>query len=505
MLCVRLTITTGDKIRISTASAIDLAGSEDNRRTDNGKERLVESASINKSLFVLAQCVEAISKKQTRIPYRESKMTRILSIGQNNGLTVMILNLAPVRSYHLDTLSSLNFANRTKKIEVREIENEPIFKGCSRPVPTFTGSTIQRQPLRALTSTAHNTIVRPVSTAAKPGDKPSKTFSVYSDRSKPRLSNSAQVRRTEAPKRLSPSKRPSDPFGPTVTRPPKYARTSPECVRKSQSAISKATIEDIIEKKVTEILAARALDQPSIAPMPEISEEVQRRLEMLEQKIDGKDGGRAEGLTFLLMAKQHHVRGEDTSALKMYELAKEYFPDNPKLDSKIAKLREKLKEKRNGNEHRARAQTSKPSLEPLAAAAVAAPVHPRSEDPTDPDYHDIPSPISSPSYSSDAGFRFHKLKNKKPVTPPATKAPRAIFRDPPREHQPTPRTKQLLDIINTRDLSRIRLLKGVGAKKAGLIVQAVCADEGQVGSLGQLEGLRGVGVKTVENMRLGLG
>lgn len=65
---------------------------------------MTESASINKSLFVLAQCVEAISKKQNRIPYRESKMTRILSLGQNQGLTVMILNLAPVRSFHLDSL-----------------------------------------------------------------------------------------------------------------------------------------------------------------------------------------------------------------------------------------------------------------------------------------------------------------------------------------------------------------------------------------------------------------
>ena len=94
---------TDDEICVSTASAIDLAGSEDNRRTENGKDRLVESASINKSLFVLAQCVEAISKKQNRIPYRESKMTRILSLGQTSH-TVMILNLAPIRSYHLETL-----------------------------------------------------------------------------------------------------------------------------------------------------------------------------------------------------------------------------------------------------------------------------------------------------------------------------------------------------------------------------------------------------------------
>ena len=88
ILRINLAVTSGNETRTSTASAIDLAGSEDNRRTENGKERLVESASINKSLFVLAKCVEAISQKQ-RAPYRESKMTRILSLGQNNGMTVV--------------------------------------------------------------------------------------------------------------------------------------------------------------------------------------------------------------------------------------------------------------------------------------------------------------------------------------------------------------------------------------------------------------------------------
>ena len=42
---------------------------------------MVESASINKSLFTLAKCVEAISRQDMRIPNRESKMTRILNIG----------------------------------------------------------------------------------------------------------------------------------------------------------------------------------------------------------------------------------------------------------------------------------------------------------------------------------------------------------------------------------------------------------------------------------------
>ena len=42
---------------------------------------MVESANINKSLFTLAKCVEAVSRQDMRIPYRESKMTRILNIG----------------------------------------------------------------------------------------------------------------------------------------------------------------------------------------------------------------------------------------------------------------------------------------------------------------------------------------------------------------------------------------------------------------------------------------
>jgi hypothetical protein len=88
ILRVKVTQTMGDQVLESTASAIDLAGSEDNRRTDNGKERMVESASINKSLFVLSSCIDAIGRGDKRIPYRESKMTRILSLGQNNGVTV---------------------------------------------------------------------------------------------------------------------------------------------------------------------------------------------------------------------------------------------------------------------------------------------------------------------------------------------------------------------------------------------------------------------------------
>ena len=480
---MKITLTTGDETRVSTASAIDLAGSEDNRRTDNNKERLVESSSINKSLFVLAQCVEAISKKATRIPYRESKMTRILSLGQNNGLTIMILNLAPVRSYQLDTLSSLNFANRTKKIEVKEVENLPIFKGCARPVAT--GASLQRQPLRPLTSAIHNANVRkPAETTAKTNGKP-KAFSVYSDKALNNLNS----------KRASSLKRPSDPSR-EMSRPAKVTRPSPAIAREPPQTITKSAIEDMVEKKVSEILAARTMNQTVPAPA-EISDEVKRRLESLEQRIESQDDSRTEGLNYLLMAKQHHSRGEDASALKMYELAQQFFPENAKLEAKISKLSQKIQDKRElGHNSAVRplslAKTPIQSLHTCKRSREAA---------EDSDYLEE----QGDTYSNGAGSDYNSKPNSKAKKMRVKVVPLALDEEGPQ----TPRTKQLLSIVNSHDLSQIRLLRGVGAKKAESIVEALRTGAEsvaftEVGSLGQLISVKGISARAVENMRTGL-
>ncbi|KAL8735648.1 MAG: hypothetical protein Q9166_000817 [cf. Caloplaca sp. 2 TL-2023] len=486
--------------------AIDLAGSEDNRRTDNGKERLVESASINKSLFVLAKCVEAISQNQARIPYRESKMTRILSLGQNNGLTVMILNLAPSRSYHLDTISSLNFANRTKKIEIREIENEPITKGCSRAVPAMIMSSIQRQPLRPLASTTHNTAMG-IKASSKQEDKPAKTFSVYSDR--PRNPSILAHAVKDTSKRSSPLKRPSEAGLSAVNRPAK--RRSPDRDRRPSLAMSKEAIEDMIEKKITDILATRAMDRSSAAPVPEISQEVQRRLELLEQKIDGHDDGREQGLTFLLMAKQHAVRGEDKSALRMFLLAKERFPDNIKLTMKIERLQNKLKaqtmkpESAKAKVDAARREEPAGTHKKVTASKANASQHRGSM--KDDDYRDEIGAMSEDDYGSADSFRYRAKKPKASRKTASSSIPAQEAINGP----DTPRTKQLLNIINSRDVGQIRLLQGVGAKRAEAMAEALCGgEEGDdscqlvVNSLAQLGHMRGVGVKTVEKMRSGL-
>lgn len=97
---------------------IDLAGSEDNRRTANCGERLLESGAINRSLFVLGQVVDALNAGASRIPYRDSKLTRLLqdSLG-GRAYALIIANVAPGDSFIAETVSTLNFAAKARKIE----------------------------------------------------------------------------------------------------------------------------------------------------------------------------------------------------------------------------------------------------------------------------------------------------------------------------------------------------------------------------------------------------
>ena len=519
---MKVSQTFGDQTKISTASAIDLAGSEDNRRTDNGKERLVESANINKSLFVLAQCVEAISKKQTRIPYRESKMTRILSLGQNNGFTVMILNLAPIRSYHLDTLSSLNFANRTKKIEVNEIENEPVFNNAAKQASSILGSSIQqRQPLRPLV-VSHN--IQPTR-----ADKPIKAFSVYSDKGRSNRPSSALAnsgRKVETSKRtLSETSnslaqtRPGKAIRPSnMSRPP---------VPSSQT-LSQANIEAIIDRRIEEQLAAQKSQNPGNAAK-HMDEELQRRLEKLERRIEEKeekDDPKAEGLQYLLMAKQHVAVGHDQSALRMYQLALPFFPGNRKLEHKLRKLEDKIQARRAAqiNPETSASIPTHPTqpTSPCKTTVIPKPTKHTAYHESDGDeYEEAQKPSEDSSDSDSSARRRHKAR--KPISKPKLPIYRdlqssSVASDVIADRQDglmSPRTSALLQIINTRDLKLIRSLKGVGAKRAAVIVDALGEMDGEIRfdeqihaseitSLEQLGQLKGVGRSTVEGMRMGL-
>ena len=501
ILRVKLTQISGDSVRESTASAIDLAGSEDNRRTDNGKERLIESAAINKSLFVLSQCIDAISRGDKRIPYRESKMTRILSLGQNKGITVMILNLAPMRSYHLDTLSSLNVSSRAKRIEVREIENEVVFKQVPKST-TLSTTQAQRQPLRPLANT-HNIHSGNVAAKANANDasRPVKAFSVYTD-SKPKtaplmpkstpapalrpVANTSQVRRSAA------SKRPSDQD--TTTRPSKLARPGAIAsnLKEQSVTVSASQIEALVEKKVSEILAARdaaekkPASQAQLHVQPDVSEAVQRRLEALERRIDNdewRDDAKSDGLRLLLAARQAKERGDDAVALNAYEMALAYFPGQVKLLGKIDRLRAKLGIADAPSPARSPRITPKKKRRPVIDS--------------DGDYNSAEADVED------------DLEEAKPKSR-RSRSRRATEDEDDDVFGPTsPRTQQLLDIVNSRDLIQIRGLVGFGAKKAQDLVnylELVGADEdgGSIESITQLRSVPGLSGRTVDRAYGGL-
>uniref|UniRef100_A0A8C6QHU4 Kinesin-like protein n=1 Tax=Nannospalax galili TaxID=1026970 RepID=A0A8C6QHU4_NANGA len=114
---------------------IDLAGSEDNRRTGNQGIRLKESGAINTSLFVLGKVVDALNQGLPRVPYRDSKLTRLLqdSLG-GSAHSILIANIAPERRFYLDTVSALNFAARSKEVINRPFTNESLQLHALAPV-----------------------------------------------------------------------------------------------------------------------------------------------------------------------------------------------------------------------------------------------------------------------------------------------------------------------------------------------------------------------------------
>jgi DNA uptake protein ComE-like DNA-binding protein len=503
ILRVKLTQITADSVRESTASAIDLAGSEDNRRTDNGKERLVESAAINKSLFVLSQCIEAIGRGDKRIPYRESKMTRILSLGQNNGITVMILNLAPLRSYHLDTLSSLNVSSRAKRIEVREIENEVVFKQVPRTNSTQS-SNGARQPLRPLAN-AHNVhnvhngnVAKEKTEKAVDVTRPVKAFSVYTDKLKP-IPTSRPTPSTKELRRSSSLKRPSD-IDP-IARPSKLARPSmiPSSANQGTITVSAADIEAMVEKKVAEVLAARSATEqtaslPSVLSKGDISDAVQRRLEALERRIESeewRDDSKSDGLRHLLAARQHKEAGEDMAALKSYELALPFFPGQAKLIGKIERLRTRLGI--SGSSQDQTCDTNSSSRKRMSRI-------PTIDEHTSADLTlsclDVTGALSfDPAHKSGRMSRFS-------VYPMPSVDEEAA--------EPTsPRSRRLLEIVNSRDLAKIKALSGFGMRRARDVVDylEVAEEEygtGNIDTLAQLEAVPGVGGRTVERAHEGL-
>ncbi|PIC17645.1 hypothetical protein B9Z55_023818 [Caenorhabditis nigoni] len=115
--------------KVAKISLVDLAGSERAGKTGAVGKRLEEGGNINKSLTTLGMVISALaernSKKDKFIPYRDSVLTWLLkdSLG-GNSRTVMIATLSPAADNYEETLSTLRYADRAKKIVNHAIINE---------------------------------------------------------------------------------------------------------------------------------------------------------------------------------------------------------------------------------------------------------------------------------------------------------------------------------------------------------------------------------------------
>ncbi|KAF0895747.1 hypothetical protein E2562_014356 [Oryza meyeriana var. granulata] len=110
----------GDAIRVSVLNLVDLAGSERIAKTGAGGVRLKEGKHINKSLMILGNVINKLSesgKQRGHIPYRDSKLTRILqpALG-GNAKTSIICTAAPEEIHVEETRGTLQFASRAKCI-----------------------------------------------------------------------------------------------------------------------------------------------------------------------------------------------------------------------------------------------------------------------------------------------------------------------------------------------------------------------------------------------------
>lgn len=112
---------------------VDLAGSERAAETNNIGHKLRDGANINRSLLSLANCIHQLGKGgaaaaagggRTYVPYRNSKLTRLLKDGlEGNSRTVMVATVAAASDQYHHSINTLKYANRAKDIKTHIVQN----------------------------------------------------------------------------------------------------------------------------------------------------------------------------------------------------------------------------------------------------------------------------------------------------------------------------------------------------------------------------------------------
>lgn len=116
-------------LKTGKLNLVDLAGSENIGRSGAQDKRAREAGNINQSLLTLGRVITALVEKRPHVPYRESKLTRLLqdSLGGKTK-TSIIATISPAPLDVEDTLSTLDYASRAKRITNKPEMNQRLTK-----------------------------------------------------------------------------------------------------------------------------------------------------------------------------------------------------------------------------------------------------------------------------------------------------------------------------------------------------------------------------------------
>jgi kinesin family member 11 len=120
-----------DMLKVGKLNLVDLAGSENIGRSGAVDDRRREAGLINQSLLTLGRVINALVDHQSHVPYRESKLTRLLqeSLG-GTAKTCVIATVSPAASNLEESLSTLDYAARAKNIKNKPQLNQKFTKSA---------------------------------------------------------------------------------------------------------------------------------------------------------------------------------------------------------------------------------------------------------------------------------------------------------------------------------------------------------------------------------------
>lgn len=116
-LDIRASTDNKERALLSKFNIVDLAGSERIKKSGSDGQGMLEAQFINKSLSFLEQTVNALSRKEAHVPFRQCRLTTVLkdALG-GNSRTAMIATIWPDQQFLEETISTLRFAVRVRTL-----------------------------------------------------------------------------------------------------------------------------------------------------------------------------------------------------------------------------------------------------------------------------------------------------------------------------------------------------------------------------------------------------